>query len=104
MSNGRDDQLQQCNDRSDVSSESNYEDLLQPTLNSLNLSRVSLASSGPQWLSNPLHWLLYWASVTPIICGALRPALTLLAISGCVDPWRGSDLPDGSHLNDKDPL
>ena len=103
MSNAGDDQRQQSNDGSDVSSESNN-DLVPPTLNSLNLSRVSLASSSSQWLSNPLHWYLYWASVTPIICGALGPALTLLAISGCVDPWRGSDLPDGSHFNEKDPL
>src|SRR5436190_7299590 len=69
----------------------------------LDLSRISLASSASQSWSNHLHRLLYWASITPIICGALGPALTLLAISGCVDNWRAVGFADGSQLDEVDP-
>ena len=48
-------------------------------------------------------WLLYWASITPLLCGALGPVLTLLALSGCADRWRMYVAPDGSDLFEKDP-
>ena len=47
--------------------------------------------------------LLYWASITPLLCGALGPVLTLLALSGCADRWRMYVAPDGSNLFEKDP-
>ena len=69
-----------------------------------HLSEISLASTTSHTLSGPLHWLLYWASITPIICGGLGPALTLLALSGCVDSWRALALPDGSQLKEGNPV
>lgn len=48
-------------------------------------------------------WKLYWVSITPLICGGLGPMLTLLALSGCVDPWRFENLLNGTTRTDKDP-
>jgi len=50
-----------------------------------------------------ISWLLYWASITPIICGALGPTLTLMAISGCADRWRTKHLSDGTIISEPDP-
>lgn len=69
-----------------------------------HLSEISLASTTSHTLSDPLHWLLYCVSITPIICGGIGPALTLLALSGCVDSWRALPLPDGSQFNEGDPV
>jgi hypothetical protein len=54
-------------------------------------------------LSNPLHWLLYFSSIGPLICGGVGPAVTLLALSGCVDKWKFITLPDGSVVKEEDP-
>ena len=48
-------------------------------------------------------WLLYWASITPLLCGAFGPVLTLLALSGCADRWRLYATTDGETLSGKDP-
>lgn len=48
-------------------------------------------------------WLLYWASITPLLCGAFGPVLTLLALSGCADRWRLYSTTDGKALLEKDP-
>jgi hypothetical protein len=50
-----------------------------------------------------VNWTWYMISLTPLISGALGPAATLLAISGCIDTWRALGLSDGSHINDHDP-
>jgi hypothetical protein len=54
--------------------------------------------------SRPKHqtWLLYWASINPVICGALGPTLTLLALAGCTDRWRVFWV-DGTSYSEKDP-
>ena len=48
-------------------------------------------------------WIQYWASVTPLIVGALGPTLTLLAISGCADKWRVRVFPAGLDVPVRDP-
>src|SRR5579862_9246490 len=48
-------------------------------------------------------WQLYWASITPLLCGAFGPVLTLLALSGCADRWRLYATTDGEALSEKDP-
>jgi energy-converting hydrogenase Eha subunit A len=48
-------------------------------------------------------WLLYWASICPVICGALGPTLSLLAIAGCTDRWRYFYESDGDYFSEKDP-
>jgi hypothetical protein len=50
-----------------------------------------------------ISWLLYWASITPVICGGLGPTLTLMAISGCADQWRAKHLSDGTIISERDP-
>ena len=48
-------------------------------------------------------WWHYWASITPLICGALGPVLTLLALSGCADRWRLYVTDNGVSMEEKDP-
>lgn len=49
-------------------------------------------------------WFLYWASITPLLCGAFGPVLTLLALSGCADRWRMYVTKEGGgQLFEKDP-
>ena len=53
--------------------------------------------------SKPADWLLYTASIAPLICGAVGPTVTLFALSGCVDEWGYINLPDGLIIKEKDP-
>jgi hypothetical protein len=47
-------------------------------------------------------WLLYWASITPLVCGAMGPTVTLFALSGCVDRWRALEV-NGVQILEPDP-
>ena len=47
-------------------------------------------------------WFLYWISITPMVCGAQGPVLTLLTIAGCVDQWR-IILENGERTNSENP-
>jgi hypothetical protein len=50
-----------------------------------------------------ISWLLYWASITPLICGGVGPTLMLMAISGCADRWGTKHLSDGTIISERDP-
>ena len=58
--------------------------------------------TGPSSRRRKTH-LLYWANITPLICGALSPISILLGLSGCADPWRVMKLPDASYDSEKNP-
>jgi hypothetical protein len=65
----------------------------------------SLAPPPPTHRRHRFHsWLLYWASITPLICGGLGPTLTLMAISGCADKWRSETFPNGITIAEEDPI
>src|SRR5215471_9331380 len=69
-----------------ISSSTSYSmGLRNPTLSSSPSYSIGLARAPKK---SRTSWLRYWASITPLICGGLGPALTLLAISGCADRWR----------------
>ena len=78
-----------------------------------NLVSSELASSSPEdylgyehsyrLKKKHIQWRIYWVRITPLICGGLGPMLTLLSLSGCVDPWRIENLPNGTTRTDKDP-
>ena len=59
-------------------------------------------SSSGQQKRKKAH-LLYWVSITPLICSALSPISILTGFSACADPWRVMKLPDGSYESEKNP-
>ena len=100
----------------DIGTESSHRASMRPDGDGLTLSATvhraprnsysfNSTSTWPYHLPKRKHisWIQYWASITPLICGALGPTLTLMALSGCADRWRILELPDGSFHIEPDP-
>src|ERR1700721_2812130 len=60
-------------------------------------------SNTPHPHSDVPSWLLRLAQITPLICGAIGPVVTLLALSGCADQWRVFENEDGTEFSEPDP-
>ena len=70
----------------------------------LNGSRITFSTTASQPQGPRITGVQYLRGLAPVFGGVLGPTSLLMGLSGCIDTWRSARLPDGTHVEESDPI